>query len=146
MSGRPDAAAGYSGTPLARKLGYRGPVHAHAMPESVRDSLAGAPVAWQAELAGAGAAHLFVTTRAELAPLLAAARARLPEDGMLWISWPKKTAKRAGDLDENAIRDLALPLGWVDVKVCAVDAVWSGLKLTVRRELRGRRPAVQGAP
>lgn len=138
--------SGYSGTPLARKLGYSGPVHAQGMPDSVRFDLAGAPIAWHPGLKGAGAAHLFVTRQADLAPLLAEARAALPADGMLWISWPKKAAKTPTDLHENLIRVMALPLGWVDVKVCAVDEVWSGLKLVARKELRAQPPEGARAP
>jgi len=55
---------------------------------------------------------------------------------VLWVSWPKKASKRSTEITEDVIRELALPIGWVDVKVCAVDAVWSGLKLVVRKELR----------
>jgi hypothetical protein len=60
----------------------------------------------------------------------------LKTSGQLWISWPKKAAKVSTDITEDTIRELALPIGWVDVKVCAIDAVWSGLKLVIRKELR----------
>jgi hypothetical protein len=131
--------AGYSGTPLGRKLGFTGPVHGHAVPETVRAEIAAtSTVAWQEGLAGARDAHLFVTLRSELERLLADARAVLPDEATVWVSWPKKAAKVATDITEDAIREIALPMGWVDVKVCAVDAVWSGLKLVVRKELRHR--------
>ena len=67
---------------------------------------------------------------------LATQRRALPADATLWISWPKKSAKVATDITEDTIRELALPLGFVDVKVCAVSEVWSGLKLVVRKSLR----------
>ena len=74
--------------------------------------------------------------RIELAAELAQLRQSLRADATLWISWPKKASKQPTDIDEQAIRDLALPLGFVDVKVCAIDATWSGLKLVVRKALR----------
>ena len=82
---------------------------------------------------------MFVTTRAQLAAELAALDARLPDDGTIWVSWPKKSSGVATDVVEDAVREVALPLGLVDVKVCAVDATWSGLKLVRRRERRGPR-------
>ncbi|MFN8010344.1 MAG: hypothetical protein U0P81_02965 [Holophagaceae bacterium] len=87
---------------------------------------------------GAGAAfvHGFFTARTRLAACLAQVRRELAPDGVLWISWPKKAYRVPTDLTEDAIRVEALPLGFVDVKVCAVTEVWSGLKLMIRRELR----------
>jgi hypothetical protein len=79
-----------------------------------------------------------VTERTALARSLAAWRTALDDDAVLWISWPKKTAKVPTDITEDVIREIALPMGLVDVKVCAVDEVWSGLKLVVRKELRGK--------
>ena len=81
--------------------------------------------------------HLFTTERAELASLLTTWRTALPDTVVIWVSWPKKSAKVATDITEDTVRAVALPLGFVDVKVCAVDDVWSGLKLVVRKELRG---------
>ena len=80
--------------------------------------------------------HLFVTERDELARHLADLRKTLGPTAVVWVSWPKKAAKRPTTITEDVIREVALPLGWVDVKVCAVDAVWSGLKLVVRMALR----------
>lgn len=80
--------------------------------------------------------QLFVTERAQLAMLLQQLRLCLKPDAVIWVSWPKQAAKQPTDIRENDIRDIALPLGFVDIKVCAVDAVWSGLKLMLRRELR----------
>jgi hypothetical protein len=86
-----------------------------------------------------GLIHLFVEQRADLARQLPRLREQLAPDAVLWVSWPKKASKRPTDITEDVIRELALPIGWVDVKVCAVDAVWSGLKLVVRKELRKAR-------
>lgn len=130
---------GYSGTPLGKKLGYcdTGPVWTVAMPDSVRTEIeAYAVTRWVRTVASASAAHLFVTVRSDLERLLVEARERLPDTGMVWVSWPKKASKVPTDVTEDVVRDVALPLGFVDVKVCAVDAVWSGLKLVVRKELR----------
>lgn len=135
------ASAGYSGTPLAKKLG---------LAPGLRVLLRGAPDDYATlvdfdldscdMLKRAGAfdfAHAFVRSRAELDAALNALDRHLDDKGMIWISWPKKASKIATDLTEDGIRELALPRGLVDVKVCAVDAVWSGLKLVRRVELRG---------
>jgi hypothetical protein len=132
---------GYSGKSVAAKLGLRA---------DLRVRLIGAPPGyWKRvefdpgtiELAPRGKrldlVHWFVTRRAELSQRLGAAAGALKPDGSLWISWPKRGARVETDLSEDTIRALALPLGLVDVKVCAVDAVWSGLKLVWRRERRG---------
>lgn len=132
--------AGYSGTPLARKLGLKAGMRAwfHEMPESVRAEIArDVAVAEQSALsAGIEAAHLFVTERAELERLLVMLHPLMTPSGQIWISWPKKAAKVPTDIVEDVIREVALPMGLVDIKVCAVDAVWSGLKLVTRRENR----------
>ena len=133
--------SGYSGTPLAKKLSLRDGqrVWFHAMPESVADeideyALELTFVADPAE--GVDAAHVFVTERAELERLLANLRRRIAPGGQVWVSWPKKAAKVPTEITEDTIREIALPLGFVDTKVCAVDETWSGLKLVIRKELR----------
>ena len=135
------SASGYSGTPLARKLDLRDGqrVWFFQMPEDVEDEIAEyalelRPVSDPAR--GVDAAHIFVTGREELAGLLASLRGQVAPDGQVWVSWPKQAAKVPTDITEDTIRELALPLGFVDTKVCAVDAVWSGLKLVIRKELR----------
>ena len=131
--------AGYSGTPLAKKLGFKPGRTAwfHAMPASVRAEIGDVGLDERGEpVDGLNAAHVFVTERAELERLLTALRHKLAPDGMIWVSWPKKAAKVATDVAEQTIREVALPMGYVDVKVCAVDEVWSGLKLVIRKELR----------
>ncbi|KLE35620.1 DUF3052 family protein [Aurantiacibacter luteus] len=134
-------AAGYSGTPLAKKLNLRDGqrVWFHAMPESVQEEIG----EYALDLIPAAgledsveAAHLFVTERAELERLLATLRGTMASDGQVWVSWPKKAAGLPTDITEDTIREVALPMGFVDTKVCAVDAVWSALKLVIRKELR----------
>jgi hypothetical protein len=135
--------AGYSGTPLAKKLGIKSGSRIHAVdpPADYRKLLAPMPdgVAVDSSLSAAtDVVHVFSTNRNELARLLKSLRKKLRNDATLWVSWPKKTARVPTDITEDVIRAVALPLGFVDVKVCAVDEVWSGLKLVVRKELRRR--------
>jgi hypothetical protein len=133
---------GYSGTPLSKKLGIT---------ESTRLAVLGAPGDYLSLLADlpAGAkiaallsaeanlVHVFVTEREALAAHLKGLRAMLHPNIAVWMSWPKRASKVPTSVTEDVIRELALPLGWVDIKVCAVSEVWSGLKLVVRKELRG---------
>ncbi len=133
--------AGYSGTPLAKKLNLRDGMRVwfDAMPEHVIDEIDEYAlelffVADPAE--GIDAAHIFVTARSALEAHLTALRHQIAPDGQIWVSWPKKAAKVPTDITEDTIREIALPLGLVDTKVCAIDEVWSGLKLVIRKELR----------
>lgn len=133
--------AGYSGTPLAKKLGLKPGQRAWFadMPDSVRTEIG--PEAIDLTLLKSpeqtiDAAHVFVTARADLERHIADLRERLAPDGMLWVSWPKKASKVPTDITEDTIRAVALPTGLVDVKVCAVDEIWSGLKLVIRKALR----------
>ncbi len=133
--------AGYSGTPLPKKLGIA-PGHRVAVLNPPRDYRVlvapwheGASLFDQAD-PKTDLVHLFVTQRGALAKEAQRLRKLLAPDAVLWISWPKKAAKVATDITEDTIREVVLPMGWVDVKVCAVDATWSGLKLVVRKELR----------
>lgn len=131
---------GYSGTPLAKKLGLKDglAVYVAGMPESVRAEIEG--VACPLYLAKPGkdlaAAHIFHTRAAKLEAELKKLRPLLAPDGQVWVSWPKRAAKMETDITEDVIRSVALPLGYVDIKVCAVDATWSGLKLVIRKALR----------
>jgi hypothetical protein len=133
--------AGHLGTPLVRKLGI-GAGHRVLLvdaPEDFHALLAPLPpaVAFVARAdADVDLAHVFVSSRAALAMHLATLRRALRPEAVVWVSWPKKAAKVATDVTEDVVRELALPLGFVDVKVCAVDATWSGLKLVVRKALR----------
>jgi hypothetical protein len=132
--------AGYSGTPLAKKLGYSegGALYAKGMPASVRAEIEeGVCPRYVARPAKElPAAHLFHTEAAALAADLKALRGKLAANGMVWVSWPKKAAKVETDITEDVIRKVALPMGYVDVKVCAVDETWSGLKLVIRKSER----------
>ena len=134
-------ASGYSGTPLAKKLSLRDGqrVWFSGMPEHVADeideyALELTFVADPAE--GIDAAHVFVTERADLEAKLAALRNEIAPDGQVWVSWPKKDSKVPTDITEDTIREICLPMGFVDTKVCAIDETWSGLKLVIRKELR----------
>ena len=142
MSPRAAKTAGYSGTPLAKKLGI-GAGH--------RVWLAQAPANYQTLVAPlpkgvtfvskptttTDVAHVFTSRRRELEKTLRTLRGALRPDAALWVSWPKKSSKVATDITEDVIREVALPMGLVDIKVCAIDETWSGLKLVVRKELRG---------
>jgi hypothetical protein len=133
--------AGYSGAPLAIKLGIRGgsKVCTAAAPtnylELVSPLPSGATVKPRLSR-DADIVHLFSKEKAVLARRLKALRATLKPDAVIWVSWPKKSSKVPTDITEDTIRSIALPLGFVDIKVCAVTDVWSGLKLMVRKELR----------
>ena len=136
--------AGYSGTPLATKLSLKDGLRTwwEGMPDSVRVEIEAEGLVLDmlgAPEAPIEAAHIFVTERAELERSIARILPLLAADGFLWVSWPKKASKVETDITEDVIRDVVLPLGLVDVKVCAVDAIWSGLKLVIRKELRAAR-------
>lgn len=135
------ATAGYSGTPLVKKLGLK-PGHAAAWlaaPDGF-DALVGdlpAGVTVKRRLGGRlDVLVQFVLERKELAKRLPGLKAAVFPDGAAWIAWPKRASKVPTDVTEDVVRELALPLGLVDVKVIAIDETWSGLKLVVRKELR----------
>jgi hypothetical protein len=135
------AATGYSGTPLARKLGFKPGFRAtYVNPPEGFDALLGElPDGVRVLRRLAAPLDLvvcFVTARAELERRLPALRAALAPAGMLWIAWPKRASGVATDMTEDVVRDVALPTGLVDTKVAAIDATWSGLRLVVRRALR----------
>ncbi|MCA9194331.1 MAG: DUF3052 family protein [Planctomycetales bacterium] len=133
--------AGYSGTPLVRKLGIK---------EGFRIKTKNAPVNYLRLLEPLPANvhiattvrgtidmwHMFISSREELNKQLVAAKSQIKPEGMIWVSWPKKASGVRSDVTEDTIREYALTMGLVDVKVCAVDEVWSGLKLVWRKELR----------
>jgi hypothetical protein len=141
MSAEPNSSAGYSGTPLVRKLGFKPGMRAHyaaapggfaalvgELPDGVRVLARATP--------GLDLVVLFVRSRAELERRLGVLHAKLLQDGMIWVAWPKRASNVATDMTEDVVRDVALPRGLVDVKVCAIDETWSGLKLVIRRDLR----------
>jgi hypothetical protein len=133
--------SGYSGTPLAQKLGLKLGIRAWwlGLPDSVRAEIErDAPPLDLLDTPEPPVdfTHIFVTSCAALDCELRMLLPLIARNGMIWVSWPKKSAKLETDITEDVIRAVALPLGLVDVKVCAVDATWSGLKLVIRRELR----------
>lgn len=130
--------AGYSGTPLAKKLSLKDGmrVRFEAMPASVRAEIDAAGLALLPAEDSIDAAHLFVTGRTELHDCLERLLPSLARDGQIWVSWPKKASKQPTDVTEDVVREVALPMGLVDVKVCAIDETWSGLKLVIRKALR----------
>ena len=135
------AASGYSGAPLAQKLGLKPGMRAWSqnVPDSVRAEIArDAPPVERLELPEPPVefAHIFVTSCVVLDCELRMLLPLLDPAGMIWVSWPKKSSKVSTDITEDVIRELALPLHLVDIKVCAVDDTWSGLKLVIRREHR----------
>jgi hypothetical protein len=132
--------AGYSGTPLAKKLGIKpgSKLYTVAAPGHYDELLAPLPEGVQRvrKIDDADVAHFFLTARASMEKDLRAAVPKMQQDAAIWISWPKKAAKVATDITEDTVREVALPLGLVDIKVCAVDETWSGLKLVIRKALR----------
>lgn len=132
--------AGYSGTPLAKKLSLKDGMRVwfDAMPESVRAEIGDIVLIECADPEpGLDAAHIFVTQRAVMKARLGVLLPLLKPSGFIWVSWPKKASKVNTDITEDIIRAVILPATpLVDVKVCAVDAVWSGLKLMIRKEAR----------
>ena len=134
--------AGYSGTPLWEKLGYR---------DGTLSYTEGAPadyvrmlhlpseisVKWSPRaVRGTEFVHLFTASKSVLRKKLQLLRRTIAPSGIVWVSWPKKSSGVQSDITEDVVRDVALPLGFVDIKVCAVDEIWSGLKLVIRKELR----------
>lgn len=133
--------AGYSGTPLAQKLGIKPGASVVALnaPTNYRKLLGKFTndVKFKNRVsAHADFIHFFTNRRSELEKQLSRLRKEIAHSGTVWVSWPKKSSSVATDITEDTIRDVALPLGFVDVKVCAVDETWSGLKLMIRREER----------
>jgi hypothetical protein len=137
------AQAGYSGTPLVKKLGIK---------EGFRIYLRNAPEEypeWIAPVPGGvtivrrpdgdlDLAHIFVSEKKVLSSQLKRLIEAIDPDGMIWVSWHKKASKIPTEITEDIVREIALPMGLVDVKVCAVSEIWSGLKLVIRKELRGK--------
>ena len=139
MKGAP--VAGYSGTPLARKLGLKEGTTVLVInpPGNYRKLLE--PIPAGVQFVGrvstmTDLVHLFTTRKAELRKTLTSLRTRIRPDAAIWVSWPKRTAKVPTDIIEDTIRDVAIPMGYVDIKVAAFDEVWSALKLVIRKALR----------
>lgn len=146
---RPKAAApprakltsGYSGTPLAKKLGIRAGsrLFLHAAPGNYRKLVAPLPEGVRTTrriTAYTDIIHAFASQRAALGRLLRGVRSRMRQDAAIWVSWPKRTSGVPTDIAEDVIREIAFALDLVDIKVCAVDETWSGLKLVIRKTHR----------
>src|SRR5690349_7677743 len=133
--------AGYSDTPLLQKLGIKPgtTVVTVTAPPNYQRLLGSIPagVTFSKRLKlDSNFVHVFTKKRGELARRLSAEREKIADAGTVWVSWPKRSSGVATDVSEDVVRDVALPLGFVDIKVCAIDETWSGLKLMVRRENR----------
>ena len=133
--------SGYSGTPLPQKLGFKPGMRAvfDGAPDTFAEVLGELPDGVGVKRSLRGRAELvvcFVTRRAMLEKRVPALRKAIAPDGMAWIAWPKRASGVPTDITEDVIRDVVLPTGLVDVKVCAIDETWSGLQLVIRKELR----------
>ena len=133
--------AGYSGTPLPQKLGIKPGLTVVTInaPANYRRLLGQIPdsVTFSERLkSGSSFVHLFTSRRSEMQKKMSILRGKISDNGAIWVSWPKKSSGISTDVTEDVIREIALPLGFVDIKVCAVDETWSGLKLMIRRENR----------
>jgi len=138
-------AAGYSGTPLAKKLGIRAgdTVALVAAPGGFEQELEGLPDGVRLRRRAGGTPDvvvLFTTQVRDLERRFKGLADSVWPDGSLWVAWPKRSSGVATDLDENRLRDIGLPHGLVDNKVCAVDDVWSGLRFVWRKENRLQPP------
>ena len=132
---------GYSGTPLATKLGikarmiirvFNAPGDYAALVDPLPDGVViSSRAAKELDLV-----HIFTKSRSELLELLMTYQTKIKQNGVIWVSWPKKASGIHSEVTEDTVREVALPLGLVDIKVCAVDDVWSGLKLVIRKENR----------
>ena len=136
--------AGYSGTPLARKLGIKPGFRIRPKNEPMPygdlvgiDDADGVAISSRLR-ANVDLWHLFTRSDPELADTLPLAMRQIVPDGIIWVSWPKRSSGVPSQIGEDDVRRHALPLGLVDVKVCAVDDIWSGLKLVIRKEYRSR--------
>ena len=138
---QPKATAGYSGTPLPKKLGFKegSRIWAIDAPKGYRELVSPLPVSAKfvsSLTPDTDVVHVFATEKKALQKALKSLRPRIAQAAAVWASWPKKASGVPTDVTEDVIREVALPMGFVDIKVCAVDEVWSGVKLVIRKELR----------
>jgi hypothetical protein len=138
--------SGYSATPLAKKLGIKDTSQVCVINPPTNYLALIAPLPRDAGISerlsdDTDIVHVFTTRRSDLTKRLTALRPRISPDAAIWVSWPKKASGQPTDITEDTIREVALPIGFVDVKVCAVDETWSGLKLVIRKQLRPKRKA-----
>ena len=132
---------GYSGTPLSKKLGIKAGFRLYVKNPPANYEVLISPIPEKVQLMRRlskelDMIHFFTKSRAELAANIEKFMGRIKQNGMIWVSWPKKASKVPTDVTEDVIREIILPHGLVDVKVCAVDATWSGLKLVIRKKNR----------
>ncbi|TQV88205.1 DUF3052 family protein [Aliikangiella coralliicola] len=132
---------GYSGTPLTKKLGIKPNfiLYVKNPPTNYKELVSPLPenVTIRTRLvSNLDMIHLFTKSRKELCQLIEKLSSKIKPNGMIWISWPKKASKVPTDITENVLREVILPMGLVDIKVCAVDETWSGLKFVIRKENR----------
>ena len=133
--------SGYSGTPLVNKLGIKPgsrllAVNAPADYAALLEPLPENVVFARMSMDELDVVHVFTKTRSELIKLIDRYKTKIKQDGAIWVSWPKKASGIPSEVTEDTVREVALPLGLVDIKVCAVDETWSGLKLVIRKENR----------
>src|SRR5436190_2396579 len=134
--------SGYSGTPLAKKLGIKDGFDVMTVnaPNDYRDLLSpineAVTIDTEPRASEIDLIHIFTNSRDELFDKLAECVRLIKQDGSIWVSWYKKAAKLPTEITEDTVREAAFPLGLVDIKVCAVDEKWSGLKLVIRKENR----------
>lgn len=136
--------AGYSGTPLTKKLGIKEgcKVYTQNAPSHYLELLAPLPIGVEVTTRLSNdldMVHFFTHQKSELQKSLPSLIGKIKQDGMIWVSWPKKASKLPTDINEDVVREVAVPLGLVDIKVCAVDEIWSGLKLVIRKEFRSKQ-------
>jgi len=127
--------AGYSGTPLAKKLGIKDGFHISLInaPDHYLDLFTDLPpdLYFERDTVNVDFIHFFTKSQAEYESLLPSIKSQIKPNGMIWVSWPKKASKVPTDITEDMIRNYAIKIGLVDIKVCAVDEIWSGLKLVI---------------
>jgi hypothetical protein len=133
--------AGYSETPLPQKLGIKPgltvvTINAPAKYQRLIGKIPDGVTFSDRLKPGSSFVHLFTSRQSDLQKKMSILREKISDDGTVWVSWPKKSSGISTDVTEDVIREVALPLGFVDIKVCAVDETWSGLKLMIRRENR----------
>jgi hypothetical protein len=133
--------AGYSGTPLAKKLGIKPGTRLRAVNAPADYDALLAPLPEDVIVATVDApdldvVHLFTKSKSELTKLITRYQSKIKQNGAIWVSWPKKSSGIPSEITEDTVREVALPVGLVDIKVCAIDETWSGLKLVIRKENR----------
>jgi hypothetical protein len=133
--------AGYSGTPLAKKLGIKPGTRLRAVNAPADYDALLAPLPEDVIVATVDApdldvVHLFTKSKSELTKLITRYQSKIKQTGAIWVSWPKKSSGIPSEITEDTVREVALPVGLVDIKVCAIDETWSGLKLVIRKENR----------